>query len=61
MIQVCFLNAKFLKEPTAKLQELRVQHTRLATDVDLRSDARMRRADSARAAQLEAKADLEVS
>jgi uncharacterized protein YjiS (DUF1127 family) len=33
----------------------------LATDVDLRSNARMRRADIARAAQLESKADLEVS
>jgi uncharacterized protein YjiS (DUF1127 family) len=33
----------------------------LATDVDLRSDPRMRGADSARAVQLESKADLEVS
>jgi uncharacterized protein YjiS (DUF1127 family) len=36
------------------------KRSRLATE-DLRSDAPMRRADSARTAQLEAKADLEVS
>jgi uncharacterized protein YjiS (DUF1127 family) len=33
----------------------------LATDLDLRSNAPMRRADSTRAAQLEPKADLEAS
>jgi uncharacterized protein YjiS (DUF1127 family) len=37
------------------------KRSKLATDVDLRSNARMRRADIAREAQLESKADLEVS
>ncbi len=27
MILVCFMNAKFLKEPAEQAQELRVQHT----------------------------------
>ncbi|MEH2475957.1 uncharacterized protein YjiS (DUF1127 family) [Nitrobacteraceae bacterium AZCC 2161] len=55
---------RFFWEP---ITLMRVQSTSpevapgLATDVDLRSDARMRRADIARAAQLESKADLEVS
>jgi uncharacterized protein YjiS (DUF1127 family) len=55
---------RFFWEP---ITLMRVQSTSpevapgLATDVDLRSNARMRRADIARAAQLESKADLEVS
>lgn len=54
---------RFFWEPVTLM---RVQSTSpevapgLATNVNLRSDARMRSADSARAAQLEPKADLEV-